>query len=42
MEDTDLRGWTALKMIRFWKDINTSPDGRPIICLDIWGVWSIC
>ena len=40
MEDTDLRGWTALKIIRFWKDISTWPDGRPIICLDIWRVWS--
>lgn len=32
---------TVLKIIRVQKDVNTSPDGRLIICLGIWGVWSM-
>lgn len=38
MEDTDLRGCMALKIIRFWKDVNANQDGKPAICLDTWGV----
>lgn len=40
MEDIDLRRCTVLKIIRFQKDENTSPDGRHITCLDIWGIGS--
>lgn len=41
MAYTDLRRGTVLKIIRLQKDVNTSPDGRLIISLDIWRVWSM-
>jgi hypothetical protein len=38
---SDLRRGMGLKIVRFQKDGNGSPDGRLIACLDRWAVWSM-
>lgn len=38
---SDPRRGTGLKIVRFQKGGNRSPDGRLITCLDRWEVWSM-